>query len=384
MPRNGQGVYSLPPVYEAVTGETIEAQQHNTPLEDIAFDLNQPRSVATGGTGGASATQARNNLDVYSTTEVDEKITSTITGAPEKETPVDADGFAISDSADTNKPKRVLWSKIKSTLKTYFDTLYAGINDYLKLAGGTMTGPLVLSGAPTDNLHPATKKYVDDLGALKAALAGNNIFTGINEFKTQLTIKADGVPQYRLANAAGSAAAIFYVDTTTNFAKIETYTFAGAVWNSFSIEGGGYNAFKMNGAIAWNKGNLFEGLPADISGSNASYKVFTGAQIESRIQAVAQAWVPFQAAGYFSTTIVNTGYVWQNATGKPVMITGSIIAGGQAIAEISANGSAFEQIAGASASSGASANFSIMIPPAWFFRFQSVSGSSYSLKLQRF
>lgn len=29
-------------------------------------------------------------------------------------------------------------------------------------AGDTMTGPLVLSGAPTINLHAATKKYVDD------------------------------------------------------------------------------------------------------------------------------------------------------------------------------------------------------------------------------
>lgn len=33
---------------------------------------------------------------------------------------------------------------------------------YLQLTGGTMTGPLTLSGAPTSNLQAATKKYVDD------------------------------------------------------------------------------------------------------------------------------------------------------------------------------------------------------------------------------
>lgn len=33
---------------------------------------------------------------------------------------------------------------------------------YLKLSGGTMTGPLTLAGAPTADLHAATKKYVDD------------------------------------------------------------------------------------------------------------------------------------------------------------------------------------------------------------------------------
>jgi len=32
---------------------------------------------------------------------------------------------------------------------------------YLKFGGGTMTGPLTLSGAPTTNLQPATKAYVD-------------------------------------------------------------------------------------------------------------------------------------------------------------------------------------------------------------------------------
>ena len=43
---------------------------------------------------------------------------------------------------------------------------------YLPLAGGTLTGPLTLSGAPTANLHGATKKYVDDQDALSVKLTG--------------------------------------------------------------------------------------------------------------------------------------------------------------------------------------------------------------------
>jgi hypothetical protein len=39
---------------------------------------------------------------------------------------------------------------------------YAEAN-FVADAGGTMTGPLVLSGAPTANLHAATKQYVDSL-----------------------------------------------------------------------------------------------------------------------------------------------------------------------------------------------------------------------------
>ena len=39
--------------------------------------------------------------------------------------------------------------------------LYALVTARLPLAGGTMTGLLTLSGAPTDDLHAATKAYVD-------------------------------------------------------------------------------------------------------------------------------------------------------------------------------------------------------------------------------
>ena len=41
-------------------------------------------------------------------------------------------------------------------------TLTAGDARYLQLSGGTLTGLLTLPGAPTADLHAATKKYVDD------------------------------------------------------------------------------------------------------------------------------------------------------------------------------------------------------------------------------
>lgn len=51
-----------------------------------------------------------------------------IAGLTEKTTPVNADKFVISDSADTNNEKQLSWSNIKTTLKSYFDTLY---NNYV-------------------------------------------------------------------------------------------------------------------------------------------------------------------------------------------------------------------------------------------------------------
>lgn len=62
MSRNGAGVYSLPPVYEAVSGETILATQHNTPLEDLEADANSARPIVAGGTGTTTAVGALDNL----------------------------------------------------------------------------------------------------------------------------------------------------------------------------------------------------------------------------------------------------------------------------------------------------------------------------------
>ena len=57
MPRAGS-VYTLPANYLAVSGETIEATQHNDPLEDIAEDLNAARPIGNGGTGQVTAIAA--------------------------------------------------------------------------------------------------------------------------------------------------------------------------------------------------------------------------------------------------------------------------------------------------------------------------------------
>jgi hypothetical protein len=51
-----------------------------------------------------------------------------IEGATAKTTPVDADLFALSDSAATGDVKKFSWLNLKATLKTYFDTLYKPVS----------------------------------------------------------------------------------------------------------------------------------------------------------------------------------------------------------------------------------------------------------------
>jgi hypothetical protein len=53
---------------------------------------------------------------------------ATVHAASAKTTPVDADTVPLTDSAAANALKKVSWTNIKATLKTYFDTLYAAVS----------------------------------------------------------------------------------------------------------------------------------------------------------------------------------------------------------------------------------------------------------------
>ena len=57
----------------------------------------------------------------------------------------------------------------------------------LALAGGTMTGALTLSGAPTANLHAATKQYVDgEISTVSSSVSTNasNISTNTSNISS--------------------------------------------------------------------------------------------------------------------------------------------------------------------------------------------------------
>ena len=83
---------------------------------------------AAGTATNVSATDARTILNVEDAADVTDavNIASSITGVAAKTTPVDADEVGLIDSAAANVLKKLTWTNIKATLKTYFDTLYIG------------------------------------------------------------------------------------------------------------------------------------------------------------------------------------------------------------------------------------------------------------------
>src|SRR5271166_2143101 len=65
--------------------------------------------------------------------------------------------------------------------KSYVDSSIAAIEgNYLPLAGGTMTGALVLDGDPTGSSQAATKHYVDALVSTEVPLAGGSMSGTLN------------------------------------------------------------------------------------------------------------------------------------------------------------------------------------------------------------
>ena len=69
---------------------------------------------------------------------------------------------------------------INAALLAYFDIGEVLALNFLKLAGGTLTGPLLLAGDPTLANHAANKNYVDNILGNKLPLAGGTMLGAIN------------------------------------------------------------------------------------------------------------------------------------------------------------------------------------------------------------
>lgn len=117
-------------------------------------------------TGLSEAVSVRDRL----VPTIDERGAGTITGPitviiwirpTEKTTPVDADTVAIADSAASNATKRLSWSNIKATLKTYYDTFYVGLTGAQTIAGVKTFSSSPIVPTPSGSTDAANKSYVD-------------------------------------------------------------------------------------------------------------------------------------------------------------------------------------------------------------------------------
>lgn len=104
------------------------------------------------------------NKPSYTASEVGALPSSTV--IPSKTSDLTNDSGFLTNFTETD-PTVPAWAK--AAQKPTYTAAEVGA---LPITGGTLTGALTLSGAPTANLHPATKKYVDDIvGNVESLLA---------------------------------------------------------------------------------------------------------------------------------------------------------------------------------------------------------------------
>ena len=145
-------------------------------------------------------------------------VASSIAGVNTKTPPINADSFTIIDSAASNVLKRVLFSDLKTTLKTYFDGYY---NNYTHPNhSGDVTS--VADGTTTIAAKAVTLTKMNDMATAsilgrKTALAGAPEVLSKSDVLTLLNV-ADGANAY--VHPTGDGDKHVPATSTTNSGKI--------------------------------------------------------------------------------------------------------------------------------------------------------------------
>jgi hypothetical protein len=175
-----------------------------------------------------------------------DSIASTIHGATAKTTPVDADEVGLIDSAASNVLKKLTWSNIKATLKSYFDSvtttltnktlsspLFTGTIDGWISAGETWT----YASATTFTISgDKTGKYQkEDKVKLTQTTDKHFRITNISYSSPNTTVTVDGFGIYTLANATITSPYYSKMDNPQGFPLKEVLLFSGTPAASITL-----------------------------------------------------------------------------------------------------------------------------------------------------
>ena len=177
-------------------------------------------------------------------------VASSIHGVDAKTTPIDADELGLIDSAAANVLKKLTWTNVKATLKTYFDTLYDA-------AGG-----LVAHAADTST-HGTTGAIV---GTSDSQALSNKTFSDLVQITNgEMWIFKDGQSPRILIGDDGTYYGYLQWDSGNDYFRIET---------------DGTNGLKIKGNYISN-GNIFPGNFLTIgNGSTKLFEVNTSNNVE--------------------------------------------------------------------------------------------------------
>lgn len=147
-----------------------------------------------------------------------------------KATPADGDSLPLVDSADGGKTKRVLWSRIKAVLKTYFDPIYAAAAH--SHAWSTITGkPSSFTPALHASTHGSSGADPITPSAIGAAASAHKHGAGDINSGTLDAARLPTVPVNKggTGKTSWSANRLIYPSAATTLAQLAFPPVAGSV-----------------------------------------------------------------------------------------------------------------------------------------------------------
>ena len=198
-----------------------------------------------------------------------------------------------------------------NSVKSAYDLGFAA----LPKSGGTMTGDLTLSGAPTNDLHAATKKYVDDAVAGLTWKASVHLLADTNVALTGTsgTLVIDG---HTALDSGDNGYRILLTNQTTGTEEgIYVYSDAGSGYTLTRATDADAYTELINATVFVSEGTLY-GLTSWTQ-SNGYLTSFAG-----------QSWVQFNAA---QTYTAGTGLTLTGSTFNVGGTTGRIVANADTI-----------------------------------------------------
>ena len=156
---SGGGSYTLPTASTSVLG--------GVKVDGTTITISNGVITAVGGTGGGitlgDVGTYLNNNGYATQTYVQGQVDNLVNGASSALNTLNELATALGNDAN------------------FATTITNSLAGKVNLSGGTMTGALTLSGAPTQDLHAATKKYVDDsISAIPAPTTNLDALTDVN------------------------------------------------------------------------------------------------------------------------------------------------------------------------------------------------------------
>lgn len=283
-----------------------------------------------------------------------------IAASTSKTTPVDADVLPILDSAAANILKKVTWTNIKATLKTYFDTLYAAVGSFAASGANADITSLTALTSPVSEvrqLQPITAAIASNAitvtpSALSLEFRNTTLTNGAVSFVegTPSALVIAATDSFGLVTAAGNQRIAILAINNAGTIELAASALAGGV--SLDETGVITTATAATLGTHIKAANVRTGVAYRVIGFvDATFTTATGWGSLALVQGTGgQAMAAMSSLGYGQTWQSpgrSGGVTYYNTTGKPIFISvTSGSTGSGAGVNITVNGVVAAQVSG--------------------------------------